>query len=156
MTIRPATQADIQQMVVLSEQKRTQYEQVAPTFWRKAADASECQARFFETLLGREQVIALAHETGGRVDGFVIAAIRDAPPVYDPGTAICTIDDFCVMAPEGWATIGVKLLQVARQVAKDRGAELAVVVCGAQDEPKRSMLRQAGFAVASEWYVNPL
>ena len=156
MTIRPATQADIQQMVALSEQKRTQYEQVAPTFWREAADASECQARFFETLLGREQTIALVHETGDQVDGFVIAAIRDAPPIYDPGTAICTIDDFCVMALEDWTTIGVKLLQEARQAAKNRGAELAVVVCGARDEPKRAMLRQTCFAVASEWYVNPL
>jgi hypothetical protein len=156
VTIRPAAKADIQQMVALSEDKRSQYKEYAPTFWRKAAGASESQARFFKTLLEREQVIALIHETGDRVDGFVVATVRNAPPVYDPGTAICAIDDFCVAVPEDWATVGAQLLQKVRQAARGRGAELAVVVCGARDEPKRAMLQRAGFAVASEWYVNPL
>lgn len=62
MTIRPATQADLQQKVALSDAKRTQYEQHTPTFWRKAADARERQTRFFEALLGREQAIALIHD----------------------------------------------------------------------------------------------
>jgi hypothetical protein len=90
MAIRRATQADVEPMVALSDLKRTQYEQYAPTFWRKAADANERQAAFFAHLLDRDQVIALVHETGDQLDGFIIAGIREAPPVYDPGTAICT------------------------------------------------------------------
>jgi hypothetical protein len=156
MAIRPATKADIDQLVTLSDLKRTQYEQYAPTFWRKARDANVRQACFFADLLDRDSVIALIDETRDQVNGFVIASIREAPPVYDPGTAICSIDDFVVSTPDDWPRIGAALLAKVRQAAGDRGAHLTVVVCGRQDERKREMLRQAGFEVASEWYVTPL
>jgi hypothetical protein len=156
MTIRMATRSDVEHMVALSELKRTQYERYAPTFWRKARDANERQGPFFLSLLERDQVITLVHEAEGQVDGFVIASIRDAPPVYDPGTSICTIDDFVVATSRDWPVVGMALLAEARKEAKSRGAELTVVVCGSKDEAKRIMLRQAGFEVSSEWYVNPL
>ena len=100
MTIRRATQADIEAMVALSSPKRTQYAEYAPTFWRKAQDADEYQAVFFASLLDRDQVIALVHETDEHVDGLLIASIRKAPPVSDPGTAICTIDDLRFQSPK--------------------------------------------------------
>jgi hypothetical protein len=156
MSIRRATHADVEQMVALSDLKRTQYQAYAPTFWRKAADANERQAAFFAHQLDRDQVIALVHETGGQIDGFIIAAVREAPPVYDPGTAICTVDDFGISPAQDWSIAGSALLAAARQEARFRGAELAVVVCGRQDESKRAMLQQSDFKVASEWYVNPL
>ena len=66
------------------------------------------------------------------------------------------IDDFMVARPDNWPSVGVALLAAARAEARTQGATLAVVVCGQFDEPKRAMLRAVGFAVASEWYVNPL
>jgi hypothetical protein len=156
MTIRQANHDDITSMVALSDLKRTQYEQYAPTFWRAAQDADKRQANFFAFLLEQDQVTALVHETNDQVNGFVIASIRAAPPVYDPGTQICSIDDYVVSAPKEWLTVGTALLSRARELAAERGAELTVVVCGRQDEPKRAMLRRAGFKVASEWFVDPL
>jgi hypothetical protein len=153
--IRSATQGDVPSMVALSDRKRTQYEQYAPTFWRRAADANERQGDFFASLLERGRVIALVHERD-QVDGFVIAAIRDAPPVYAPGTATCVVDDFVVATPADWPTVGAMLLREVRVRAKSRNAELLVVVCGHRDEPKRKMLRACGFGIASEWHVNPL
>ena len=46
----------------------------------------------------------------------------------------------------------MKVMQQARQ----RGAAQTVVVCGHLDQPKRAMLAQVGFSIASEWYVQSL
>src|SRR5579862_4336076 len=104
-SIRPARAADVPAMVALSEQKRLQYQEYQPTFWRVAADAREKQTSFFERLVGSEHAIILVHEREGAVDGFVIATLVDAPPVYDPGGRTCMIDDF-VVASEEWTTTG--------------------------------------------------
>jgi hypothetical protein len=40
--------------------------------------------------------------------------------------------------------------------AKARGAVLMVVVCAQRDQAKRSLLRDVGLSVASEWYVGSL
>jgi GNAT superfamily N-acetyltransferase len=151
--IRAARPDDVSAMVDLSEQKRIQYEPYNPTFHRKAPDSWEKQTPFFESLLTRERIIALVHEQDGRIDGFVIAALVDAPPVYDPGGLTCLIDDFMLARPDDWATIGLALLREANARAKPRGAVQTVVVCGPQDEPKRAMLAAAGFDVVTEWRV---
>src|SRR5947209_2443328 len=71
--VRKAQPGDVPAMVALSEQKRRQYQEYQPTFWRVAADAKEKQFPFFERLLGDERAIILVHEREGAVDGFVIA-----------------------------------------------------------------------------------
>ena len=77
-----------------------------PGFWRKAADSREKQTPHFERIVGSERVIALVHEQAGTVDGFVIATLVEAPPVYDPGGLTCLIDDFVVADPQEWETSG--------------------------------------------------
>jgi len=156
MSIRPATLDDVPSMIVLADIKRTEYERFAPTFWRKAADGAEQQAAYFTSLLQRPEVIALVYEEVDGLVGFVIATITQAPPVYDPGGPVCVIDDFTVATANDWATIGASLLRAIRTRAHARGVTLAVVVCGHLDEPKRAMLQANDFAIASEWYVNPL
>ena len=81
-------------------------------------------------------MIALVHESAGSIDGFVIAALMDAPPVYDPGGLTCLIDDFVVADGRDWQTIGLALLAEANRQARERGAAQTVVVCGHQDQPK--------------------
>lgn len=98
--IRPAQPYDVPAMVDLSEQKRTQYQQYQPTFWRKADDAREKQRPFFEHLVQRDDVITLVYEQDGKIEGFIIADFVNAPPVYDPGGPTCRVDDFC-LADEG-------------------------------------------------------
>src|SRR5438876_7264329 len=131
-------------MVDLSEQKRIQYQSYQPTFWRKAAGSREQQVPHFERVVSSDRVIALVHESAGSIDGFVIAALVEAPPVYDPGGLTSVIDDFVVADGRDWATTGLALLTEANREAKARGAVQTVVVCGHQDQPKRAMLAGEG------------
>ena len=156
MKIRPATEEDVTDMVALSDLKRTQYEHDLPLFWRKAEGAAEKQARYFRSQLPQANVIALVAHGDGLMQGFILANVTTAPPVYDPGGRVCVIDDFVVAGPRHWPTVGRALLAEARGKAKELGAVLSVVVCGHLDEPKRSMLQATGAAIASEWYVDPI
>jgi len=155
MTIRTATGDDVEALLVLAEAGRAEYERYAPTFWRKAADGKEKQRGYFQALLGKSDVIALVCENLGRIEGFLIATVGEAPPVYDPGSRVVVIDDFTVSDASQWDTLGAALLGHARERARELGANLSVVVCAHRDAPKRNMLRAGGFSLASEWYVNP-
>ena len=151
--IRPAQHSDVPAMVELSEQKRTQYQEYQPTFWRKADDSRERQLPFLERLINRDDVITLVYEQDGVIAGFIIADLVKAPPVYNPGGLTCRVDDFCLANEDEWETIGRELLNEVQHLAKQRGAAQTVVVCGHRDQPKRDMLSRLGFTIASEWYV---
>jgi GNAT superfamily N-acetyltransferase len=154
---RMAAADDAAALAELSDPRRQQYQAYQPTFWRPAADACERHEPFLRSLVTRDDVIALVHECGdGTVDGFVIATLAPAPPVYDPGGPTCSIDDYCVADPADWDTIGRQLLEYTIAAAKTRGASQVVVVCGHLDAPKRAMLAAAGLTIASEWYTRPL
>jgi GNAT superfamily N-acetyltransferase len=114
------------------------------------------QAPYFVDLVRSPQHIALVLAEQGRIDGFVIAAIVPAPPVYDPGGLTCVVDDFTVAQPAQWPTLGRALLDEVMHRAKERGAAQIVVVCGQLDVPKREMLEDAGLPVASEWRTRPI
>ena len=151
--IRKAQLADVPQLVELSENRRSAYEKYQPIFWRKAEDSHKIQSPYFEQLIAKQGVIALVHENNREIDGFVIAAVVSAPPVYDPGGLACVIDGFCVAEEDQWQTLGTVLMREAAQRAKEQGAVQVVVVCGHLDQHKRSMLVAGGFTIASEWYV---
>lgn len=152
--IRRAEAADVPSMVELSEKKRIQYQSYQPVFWSKAADSRQKQTGFFENVMKRENVIALVHDHGGNIDGFVIATLVPSPPVYAAGLT-CAIDDYCV-ADGDWQGTGRELLDAVTAQAKERGAAQVVVVCGHLDEPKRQLLSLLGHTIASEWWVKPL
>ncbi len=152
-SIRAATIDDVPAIVDLAAQKHEQYREYQPVFWRLAADATEKHTRFIKSVIHKNQAIVLVHTCGGAVDGFVIANVMNAPPVYDPGGKTCMIDDFMVAHPQEWSTVGVALVERAAAEAKARGATQTVVVCGHLDEPKRGALRAGGFSIASEWHV---
>lgn len=155
-SIREARSEDAAAMVELSERKRVEYQTYQPRFWRKAADSREKQLPFFERLIESDRVIALVHEASGQIDGFVMASLVEAPPVYEPGGLTCLIDDFVVHDGSDWTTTGKALLSAAARAAHARGAVQMVVVCGHQDEPKRHMLRDEDYSIASEWYVREI
>jgi ribosomal protein S18 acetylase RimI-like enzyme len=151
--VRKANADDVPAMVGLSEQKRSLYSRYQPVFWAMAHDANTHQRTYFEQLVEDERTIALVNEGGGAVDGFVIARLVAAPPVYAPGGLTCSIDDFWVLDADEWPSVGKALMAAAVAEARTRGAAQTVVVCGQRDGPKREMLRQIGFSVASEWWV---
>lgn len=154
--IRKATQQDVPTMVELAEQRRIQYQQYQPTFWRKAADSREKHTPFLSKLVQDERVVALVSERNGVVDGFLIATLVPAPPVYDTGGMTCSIDDFWVADGLDWKQSGKALLDEAMREMKARGAVQTVVVCAHLDESKRVMLAEEGFTIASEWYVRDI
>jgi hypothetical protein len=143
-------------MVQLSDAKRTEYEQHSPVYWRKATDGNELQAVFFKKLLYNADWIALVHDGGNGVDGYVIGHIVESPPVYDMGGKACLIHDFVVERPELWSSIGERLLDAIEQEGTLQKAVVLVVVCGAHDEVKRTFLLKAGTHVTSEWHVRSI
>jgi GNAT superfamily N-acetyltransferase len=119
--IRTAAPDDADRMAELAEQKRQAYREHAPVFHRPKEGARPQHARFLASLLNQEHVLALVHEAGGAVDGFVVAMLVLAPPVYDPGGVTCAMDDFCVATPDLWTTVGRELLEAAIERARPRG-----------------------------------
>ena len=121
----------------------------------QACNARRCRTDG-RTVANEERFIALVSAADdGHLDGFVIAALTPAPPVYDPGGLTAVVDDFMVERPELWSSVGRALLDRVIEEAEPRGAVQTVVVCGPRDEPKRRMLTTAGHVVASEWYTKP-
>jgi GNAT superfamily N-acetyltransferase len=143
-------------MADLAEQKREQYKAYAPVFHRPKAGARSVHEPFLASLVEDDDKVTLVHEASdGRIDGFLVAMLFPAPPVYDPGGATCSVDDFALASPDLWETVGRALLEEAISRTRERGAVQTVVVCGPQDEPKRALLRSMGHEVASEWYTLP-
>ena len=123
-------------MVELSEKKRTEYEQQQPIFWRKARDSASVQKPYFEHLLTLDSTIVLVYECEGTIQGFVIASLHTAPPVYDPGGLTCNIDDFVVEDRSLWKSVGRALLDRATIEARVRKVVQVVVVTGGHDLPE--------------------
>jgi ribosomal protein S18 acetylase RimI-like enzyme len=157
MHIRKATDADLPAILELAATKRDEYAGYSPVFWRVANDAIEKQRSFFiNQRMYNDEIITLVAERDGSIDGFIMAMIHTAPPVYDPGGPVCSIDDFTVAAPDLWPTTGKMLLDAVTSQAQARGAVLVIIVCGHLDASKRAMLQGHGATIASEWYVKPL
>ena len=155
-SIRRATQDDVPAMVELAQQRRIQYQNYQPRFWRNAVDSREKHAPFLRKLVQHERAISLVSDETNTVTGFIIAMLVPAPPVYDVGGLTCSIDDFCVVDGLDWEHVGKALLEEAMKQARTRGAVQTVVVCVHLDEAKRMFLANEGFTIASEWYVRDI
>ena len=154
--IRPASQPDLAHVTRMTEDRRVQYQEYQPVFWRKAEDSAVLAGDFMAKTLAREDALFLVAESDERILGFLVATEISAPPVYDPGGKVCFIDDFVVDPPELWGTVGRALAEAAFKRAKPMGAAIGNVVCGPRDTSKRATLIGMGFTVAGEWHVLPL
>ena len=157
MSIRLSQAGDIQSIVEMSYQKRLSYEKAQLQFWKYVGDAAELsQAKWFEELLDHDDHIMLTAESNQKIVGFIIGKSMPAPEVYNPGGLTLMIDDFCVADESEWHSIGSKLIQGIKTIAKTKGVAQILVVCGAHDESKRRFLKRMGLTVASEWYVGSI
>ena len=157
MSVRPACEDDLDAIVSMADEKRRQYEQHAPVFHRPAANACEVHGPWVAGMIANDGVtVQVSEDEDGACNGFVIATLAPSPPVYDPGGATCSIDDFVVTAPSHWASAGRDLLRAAQEWGRERGAVQTVVVCGPHDGPKHRMLTECGLQVVSEWLTAPL
>lgn len=154
--IRPAQAKDLDRIVALADDRRRQYSNYQPVFWRPAPDAIARQRPYLEKFIADVSVITLVAISGKALIGYVIGHLVPAPVVYDPGDPTCTIDDFAVDRPESWASVGVNLLNAIQKQVRERGAAQMVMVCGHLDEAKRAALDSCHLTIASEWWVAPL
>jgi hypothetical protein len=91
-----------------------------------------------------------------KVVGFIIGKLIAAPEVYNPGGLTLMIDDFCVADQVEWHSIGSKLVQEIKAIAKTKDAAQILVVCGAHDHLKRKLLVEQNLSIASEWFVGSI
>jgi hypothetical protein len=154
--IRVAIQDDVAAMVRLAAKKRAAYEPHSKVFWKIAPGVEGKQRDFLTAQIEDDSTICLVHQSQDVVDGFLIAKVATAPPVYAPGGKACVIDDFAVEQPELWQSVGVALKQEAEKRAQAAGAVVVIVVCEHHDPPKREALLTSGSVLTSEWFVSDL
>lgn len=153
MEIILASKDDIASMVELSHQKRKNYEQAQPQFWKYAENAEEIQTKWFTELLSRDDHILLVAKEHSNIKGFVIGRLVKAPEVYNPGGLTLMIDDF---ACEDWTNVGKQLINKIAVIARDKGAVQFCVVAGNHDLEKCGFLEDFGLTCASKWYVGSI
>jgi len=150
--MRKALKSDIPWMVSLSHNKRKSYAEAQKQFWKMAKDSDKIQTKWFEELFEQKNAIALVADNK---EGFVIGKVVTPPEVYDAGLTLM-IDDFCVSDESLWSSTGKDLIDEIKKLAKTQMVSQILVVCGAHDSHKKSLLKQVGLATASEWYVGGL
>ena len=89
--VRALTAEDVPTMVA-SEKERTERERFEPEFFPKAEQGATTQEAYFKWQLTQPNVIAVVHEAESGIDGFAIASLITAPPVYKPGGPTALID----------------------------------------------------------------
>ena len=156
MEIRKSTASDLEAVVVLVERNRRQYQKYQPTFWRKAADSTETTRSFFTKLSSEQDTVFLVAVEGGQLLGFLIARKFPTPPVFAPGGDTYLVDDFCVLEPHQWLSVGEALLSHASTLIHEASAAQIVVVGADRDLAKAEMLRRSDLTIASNWWTKPL
>ncbi|NSZ36014.1 GNAT family N-acetyltransferase [Agrobacterium tumefaciens] len=156
MEIRTSKLADLPKMVSFAESRRFQYQEYQPTFWRKADNSAQITNDFFQSLLDKAGWHCFSAYENDELQGFLIARETTAPPVYAPGGPTITVDDFCVRTPDEWSSAGKALVDHLLETAREKGWAQLVIVCGDRDDPKKTMLQDAGLSVASNWFTVPV
>lgn len=156
MTVRRAVSGDVPAMVALIQQSRVQLAEWRPVFWKPAEDAAAKSAAFFDFLVQSKDHLCFVHEEEGGMNGFLIAMPTPAPPVFAPGGATWTIDDFHVASDDLWVSTGVALLDAARAELKARGVVQVVAICPADYAAKAYVLADQGLLDTTHWLTQTL
>ena len=155
LTTRPAITDDVPAMVAMIEDRRARYEGYQPIFWAKAERSAEMSQMWFAHLVGHDDTDVLVLDEDEAVAGFAIVERIPVPPVYRAGPAI-KLDDFCIADQDRWDDLGHVLLDAVRDLARQKGFEMLIVVSAQLDEARNAFLEREGLTVASVWYDQPL
>ena len=90
--IRNVKPEDLDAVILMTENRRLQYQEYQPVFWRKAENSAQKALAFMEQLMSRGDTVFLVSERGGRVNGFLLATEIKAPPV-------CNLSDRKFLCP---------------------------------------------------------
>ena len=82
--LRNVESEDLDAVILMTENRRLQYQEYQPVFWRKAKNSAQKSLAFTEQLMTRGDTVFLVSECDGRVNGFLLATQIKARPVYDP------------------------------------------------------------------------
>ncbi len=156
MDVRKAGTNDIKAAVELAERSRRQLQKYQPVFWHKAANSAAATEMFFAKLLAEPGTYFLVALEGAQLQGILIARKFPAPPVFDPGGDTYLIDDFFMLEPRLWLTVGEALLSHVSTLIHEHGGVQIVVVAADRDLAKIEMLRRSGLSIASNWWTRPL
>lgn len=141
MTIRPTEARDIPAIADLAQDQRIRQAGWEPEFWAMAPNAREVHPVFLRATVEQGRTLALVAETGGQLQGYVIATpgptIPGRPPTW-------TVDDFGVAAPRSWSTVGPALLAAVAARARREGVDRIVTPCPTADRARRLALEAAG------------
>lgn len=153
MLVRKALAADVSAMVAMVEERRLVYKNYEPVFWNKTENSAELSQFFFNFLIGKDATRVLVAEQSSVIVGFLIASETPAPPVFDPGGPTFTIDDYCVLRPELWQSVGDKLLDEALSLGREENWSQIVVVCPHKDRAKSQFLAKRELSLTTEWWT---
>lgn len=155
-SVREATPDDLPALLQLAAQRRAQYAQYQPSFWRQAPEAAQLHEQFFAQAFSEPGVLALVVERADTIEGFLIAALVPPPPVYAQSGPVCSVEDFWVAGGKDWDGAGRALLDAATQAARESGAVQMAIVCARQDEGLRAMLAGGDYHTVSEQWLASL
>ena len=156
MDVRKAETIDIEAAVALAERSRRQLHKHQPTLWHKAANSTVATKTLFTELLTEPGTYFLVALEGSQLQGILIARKFAAPPGFDSRGDTYLIDDFWMLEPHLWLTVGEALLSHVSTLIHEHGGVRIVVVAADRDLAKTEMLRRSGLGIASNWWTKSL
>lgn len=156
ISIRRATDNDVDSLVRLVAEKRRQLEAFEPVTWRVGKGANDMTAVFFRHQVGEQNAILLVAEENRHILAFINAVFQDPPPIYDPGGKTVMIDDFVAVAGDQGDRAALALLDAAASEGRSRGAVQVIVVSAAMDERAAGWFRSKKMHVFSSWWTGVL
>lgn len=157
MTVREAGLYDVEQMVSLTQAYRARQQEWQPKFWRTAPEAADLSRTWFAFLIDQGEAGMFVNQIDDTtLDGFLIATVIDAPPVYAPGGKSCIIDDYVLANDDLWPNTGKELLEAAKEWARAMGATQTIIVAPNLYDQKKAFLDEAGMSLASTWWVGEI
>ena len=109
-----------------------------------------------EFLEEASRTFARIAEESGRVTGFIIAGVQDAPPVFAPGGKTVLVDDFAVVEGASGDAAALALLDAVMSEGRARGAVQLIAIGAAKDARAARWFEEKKLHVASQWWTRTL
>lgn len=141
--IRPATQKDVESMVILWTEFMDFHSERDP--WFKRSDTGHLRfAEFVAERIADEKSIVLVAEVDGKIVGHAIAEISSRLPVYEPED-YGQIMDVAIAETHRRSGIGEKLVEELFRIFHERGIRRVEVGMSVSNESATAFWRKMGF-----------
>ena len=145
ITIAPARQDDLAEVVNLCMMVEEQHERYWPLRWQRRPGIREGYLKWLEGHLADEKMLILAARTqGGLVVGALLAVIEQEIPIYTY-REFAFIHDVAVAQDYQGRGIGRRLLEETRTWAKGRGVNQVRLMVARQNGEAEKLFAKVGF-----------